>query len=206
MRQTITGLVAAIAVVTASAVPALACGGGLFQSTCSPCGQTYVEPCAQPEVYVAPAPTYTYGGCNTGCGWTHERLADPEPYSERVHQYYYVNQGPTFTGPGDFAPVPTYREGGWSSYRHHHHHHYGYEGGRYEGPRVYGYRTHFHPWHHGYTARPSYRYGYAVRHGYAPHFYAPHHNLRYGMPMGMPRAYGHREMHEMHEHMMRRYN
>jgi hypothetical protein len=154
MRQTITGLVAAIAVMTASAVPALACGGGLFQSTCSPCGQTYVEPCAQPEVYVAPAPTYTYGGCDTGCGWTHERLADPEPYSERVHQYYYVNQGPTFTGPGDFAPVPTYREGGWSGYRHHHHH-YGYEGGRYEGPRVYGYRTHFHPWHHGYSARPS---------------------------------------------------
>ena len=33
MRQTISGLVAAIAVVTASAVPAMACGGGgLFQS------------------------------------------------------------------------------------------------------------------------------------------------------------------------------
>ena len=59
MRQTIKGLFAAIAVVTASAVPALACGGGLFQSSCSPCGQAYVEPCAQPEVYVAPAPTYT---------------------------------------------------------------------------------------------------------------------------------------------------
>ena len=31
MRQTISGLVAAIAVVTASAVPAMACGGGLFE-------------------------------------------------------------------------------------------------------------------------------------------------------------------------------
>jgi hypothetical protein len=45
MRQTISGLVAAIAVVTASAVPAMACGGGLFGS-CSPCGQAYVSPCA----------------------------------------------------------------------------------------------------------------------------------------------------------------
>ena len=46
MRQTISGLVAAIAVVTASAAPALACGGGLFTS-CAPCGQAYVSPCSQ---------------------------------------------------------------------------------------------------------------------------------------------------------------
>ena len=49
MRQTISGLVAAIAVLTVSAVPALACGGlfqgGLFQGGCSPCGQAYVEYC-----------------------------------------------------------------------------------------------------------------------------------------------------------------
>ena len=49
MRQTISGLVAAIAVVTASAAPAMACGGY------SPCAQTYV-----------PAPVYS--GCNSGCG------------------------------------------------------------------------------------------------------------------------------------------
>ena len=63
MRQTISGLVAAVAVMTASAVPAMACGGGLFGSSCSPCGQTYASPCAQAYV---PAPVYT--GCNTGCG------------------------------------------------------------------------------------------------------------------------------------------
>jgi hypothetical protein len=110
MRQMISGLVAAIAVVTASAVPAMACGDGLFGSSCSPCGQAYVSPCAQLQVYVSPAPTYEYSGCNTGCGgWAHERLPDP------VQQYYYVNQGPTYTGPGNFAPYPTYQEGG---YRH----------------------------------------------------------------------------------------
>jgi hypothetical protein len=44
MRQTISGLVAAIAVVTASAAPAMAYVGGLFGSSCSPCGgaQTYL--------------------------------------------------------------------------------------------------------------------------------------------------------------------
>ena len=51
MRQTISGLVAAVAVMmTAGAAPAMACGGGLFTS-CSPCA--YVAPCA-PPVYVAP--------------------------------------------------------------------------------------------------------------------------------------------------------
>ena len=47
MRQMISGLVAAIAVVGASAAPASACG--LFQSTCG---------------YVAPV----YSDCNNGCG------------------------------------------------------------------------------------------------------------------------------------------
>jgi hypothetical protein len=142
MRRTITGLLAAVAVMTASAVPAMACGGGLFQGSCSPCGQAYVAPCAQPQVYVAPVATYT--GCNTGCGgWGYERLADPEQqyYAGQVrHQYYYVNQGPTYTGPGDFAPYRTYQESGYS-YRPH--------------PRFYPSRT-----HHGY------RYGYAPRHHY----------------------------------------
>jgi hypothetical protein len=176
MRQIVSGLVAAVAVVIVSAAPALACGGGLFGS-CSPCGQTF-SPCAAP-VYVAPEPVVS----TCGCGAAYERLPDPEQEyatAPAVHQYYYANQGPTYTGPGDFAPYPTYREGGWG-YRHHHHYGYG---------------------HHGY------RYGYATRHGYAPHGYAPHfygsrHSMRYGAPVGMPRAYGHREM---HEHMMRRYN
>jgi hypothetical protein len=211
MRQLITGLVAAAAVMTASAVPAMACGGGLFQSSCSPCG--YVDPCAQPQVYVPPAPTYSYSGCNTGCGggWGYERLADPEEQyyaAPTRHQYYYVNQGPTYTGPGNFAPYPTYREGGistWSGYRHHpRHYRYGAE---VETPRYYGYRArpHFRAWREGYrhTMRPSVRYGYAPR-NYAPRFYAqPRHSMRYGAPMGMPRMYGNRDR-MMHEHMMRR--
>ncbi len=122
MRQTISGLVAAIAVVAASA-PAMACGYDVG----------YVSPCAQ--VYI-PAPVYS--GCYTGCGgWAYERLPDP------VQQYYYADQGPTYTGPGDFAPYPTYREGtvyGWHGYRHY--------------PYYYGYRRHayFHHWHahHGF--------------------------------------------------------
>jgi hypothetical protein len=57
MRQTISGLVAAIAVVTASAVPAMACGGGGLFGSCSPCGTGYVSPCG--TGYVSPcAQTY----------------------------------------------------------------------------------------------------------------------------------------------------
>jgi hypothetical protein len=113
MRQTISGLVAAIVVLTASAAPAMACG--LFGSSCSPCGRAYVSPCAQTYV-----PTYSYSGCNRGCGgWAHERLSDPaqQYYSDRMQRYYYVNQGPTYTGPGAFAPYPTYQEGA-VSYSH----------------------------------------------------------------------------------------
>jgi hypothetical protein len=58
----------------------------------------------------------SYSGCDFGCGgWAYERLPDP------VHQYYYVNQGPTYSGPGNFAPYPTYQESalGWDGYRRH---------------------------------------------------------------------------------------
>ena len=123
MRQTISGLVAAIAVVTASAAPALACGGPF--GACSPCGAGYVGPCAQTYV-----PAYTYSGCYAGCGgWAFDRLADPVQQYHAApvrHQYYYVNQGPTYTGPGAFAPYPTYQEAavsGWGGYRHHGRHH-----------------------------------------------------------------------------------
>jgi hypothetical protein len=210
MRQTISGLVAAIAVVTVSAVPALACGGGLFQSSCSPCGQAFVSPCAQVEAYVPPAPVYS--GCGScGGGWAYERLSDP------VQQYYYVNQGPTYTGPGNFAPYPTYQEGavsGWGAYRHHPYQ-YGYDGGRYadaythqydgapniEGPGIYGYHHwHGHMGYHGY----AHHYGYEAHHGYAPHYslpprgyYPEHHSMRYGY--GAPHHYGY------HEQVLRRY-
>jgi hypothetical protein len=140
MRQTISGLITAIAVFTAA--PAMACGG-LFGGGCSPC-----SPCAQ--TYVP-----TYSGCNTGCGGgAYERLPDPEVQYQAaptaMPQYYYVDQGPTFTGPGDFAPRRVYREGGiygWGGYHHHRHHHYGYEGHWY----------HHRHWHHYAT---PYQYGY----------------------------------------------
>ena len=103
MRHLFTGLVAAVAVMAAA--PALACG---------------YNPCAAP-VYVAPAPVAHYG-CNPcgGGGWAHQRLAAPE------QQYYYVNQGPTYTGPGNFAPARVYEEGSVSGYGYARPHHYGY--------------------------------------------------------------------------------
>jgi hypothetical protein len=196
MRQTISGLVAAIAVLAASAMPAMACG--LFDSgcgaPCSPCGQSYVAP--------------VYSGCNDGCGpagygYGYERLPDP------VQQYYYVNQGPTYTGPGSFAPYPTYQEGsvgGWNGY-HHRAYHYGYGGGGYGGAAVYGYRAHSH-YGYGYPVHRSIRYGYGYHHGYAAHYslpprgyYGAHRSMRYGYGYhtGMPHQYGYRE------HTMRRY-
>jgi hypothetical protein len=148
MRQTIAGMIAAVAVM--SAAPAMACGG-LFTG-CSPCGQDYVSPCAQTyvapaPVYVSPAPAYATG-CNTcGGGWAYERLPDP------VHQYYYVNQGPTYSGPGNFAPRPSYEETALPTYRHHPYY-----------------------WHHGYRhTYPSVRYGYyphhTMRYGMMHHHY-----------------------------------
>jgi hypothetical protein len=131
-------LVAAFVVMVAGAAPAMACGGGLFQGACSPCGLGYVAPCSQPQVYQAPVyvpPAPFYSGCNTcGGGWGYERLADPATQygygAPMQHQYYYVNQGPTYTGPGNFAPRPTYYEVAY-------------------GPRVYGYRAHLHYRHYG---------------------------------------------------------
>lgn len=115
MRQMISGLVAALAVIVAGAAPAKACDMG-----CAPCG--YVGTCG--AVYVQPYVGY-------------ERLPNPEvQYHHPVAppQYYYVEQGPTYTGPGDFAPRRVYREEGIYGYhRWHHHywhhrwpHHYGY--------------------------------------------------------------------------------
>jgi hypothetical protein len=120
----ISGLVAAVAVMAAA--PAAACGFG----SCSPCGAAYASPCAA-SIYGVPVLSYSYtnhGGCYGGCGWATERLPDP------LQQYYYVNQGPTYTGPGNWAPEPVYREGPG-----------------YGGP-CYGYRRHgarYAPYHYG---------------------------------------------------------
>src|ERR1700761_1092574 len=116
MRQTISGLIAAIAVMTAA--PAFACGG--------------------------------YGGCSpfgyvSTCGGVVERLPDPvvqyNAAPVALPQYYYVDQGPTYTGPGNFAPRRAYREEGisdWRAYhRRVHQYRYGYAG------RWYPHRHHY---------------------------------------------------------------
>jgi hypothetical protein len=130
MRQMISGMVAAVAVMTAGAAPAMACG---------------FAPCALP---VAPV----YSGCNTGCGWGYERLVEP------TTQYYYVNQGPTYTGPGAFAPYPTNQEDAVVAY-----------GAR----QPYGYDTYYRPYRYGYGPRYGYlpRVSYGARYGYAPYYY-----------------------------------
>jgi hypothetical protein len=90
MRQTIAGVAAAIAVMTVSAVPAMACGG-LYPGYGGPCVQSYV-------------PTqYDHGGCYNGCGgWTYPRLPDPvQQYHSvsPVQQYYYVNRARPIAAP-----------------------------------------------------------------------------------------------------------
>ena len=124
MRQIFKGLVAAVAVIAAA--PAMACG---------------YAPCAAPvfaaPVYAAPVVSYGYVGCNPCGGWVAERLPDPE------QQYYCVNQGPTYTGPGNFAPYPVYREGSISGYGYGYNRpHYGYRAHRYgHAGRYYGQRV-----------------------------------------------------------------
>ena len=132
MRQVFLGMIAAVAAMVAGASPAAACGYG----SCSPCAGAFVSPCA-PAYVPVPAYTYSYSGCGACSGWGHyERLADPIAQYHRAvpaPQYYYVNQGPTYTGPGAFAPYPYYQEAGV------------------EGPAVYGHR-----WHHHHYRRHHY--------------------------------------------------
>jgi hypothetical protein len=117
MRHLIKGLIAAAAVMASA--PAMACG---------------YSACAQPLVYAAPVAAY---GCNS-CSWVRERLPDPE------QQYYYVNQGPTYTGPGNWAPYRVYREGSISGYgygynrpyRAHRYYHRHHAARYYQGQRV----------------------------------------------------------------------
>jgi hypothetical protein len=182
MRHTITKLVAGTALaVTLGAATASACevfnpcGGGLFQS-----GYNYNYGYRAGYGYNGYAGCgVVTGGCGvvaTGCGvaaagcggYVAERLPDPTG-----PQYYYVNQGPLYTGPGDVAPAPTYQERtvtGWQGYEE-------------EAPAVYTMprRYHYRPYRVGpvyhYARRPAYRYGYharpPVRYGYAPRFYGP---------------------------------
>lgn len=170
MRQMIKGLIAAVAMMATA--PAMACG---------------FNPCGTP-VYAAPAVTYNYGytgygysgygypsygysGCGSCGGWGVERLADPDQYYQSpVQQYYYANQGPTYTGPGDWAPRPVYREGYARPYYGYRHYAYGYRNSGYRH-RSYGYRHHYRPSYH--------RMQYGYRSGYAPHRYGHRVQRRY---------------------------
>ena len=141
MRHLISGLVAAVAVMAAA--PAMACG---------------YTGCGAPLVYAAPVAVYTSSGCNPcgGVGWGyggygHARLADPE------QQYYYVNQGPTYSGPGAWAPARVYREDSASGYG------YGYRAHR-------AYRPYYHAPRMGY-GHMGYHHGYATHREAAPYHY-----------------------------------
>ena len=183
MRQMFTGLVAAVAAITLGAVPAMACGGGgLFSSSCSPCGQAYVSPCGQ---------SY-YGGGHGYAGYGHhyQRLAAPSP------RYFWVNQGPAYDGPGQFAPRPFYQERTVSGWRGYHRGHYGYTGGPYanpmnhhyfyggpawRGPAITSYRWRHHvrpaPLRYGHHSHSNYRHAVrpSARHG---HSHIHRHNVR----------------------------
>jgi len=166
MRQTITGLVAALAVVTASAAPALACGG-VVAGGCSPCGPV-VSPCAGGYAPFEYGYSYGYGAA------AFQRLPDPT-------RYYYVNQGPTYTGPGQFAPRPYYDDRAVSVYR---------TGSAYTGG-VYA-----DAFTHQYVGAPAlgpvvYRY-----HGRHFHHVGMHHGRMHRMHDGMPHhGYRHHMMH-----------
>jgi hypothetical protein len=116
MRQTVIGLSVAIAAL-GIAGEALACG----YDGCAPLGYSSYN--------------YNYSGfggySEPACGigapctvavtrWHYGHLPNPEPYYYGTWpRYYYVNQGPTYTGPGLLAPVPTYQEravSGWTGY------------------------------------------------------------------------------------------
>ena len=149
MRQTILGFVGIVGLAVAGSAPAMACGG----DGCGPCG--YVDPCAPGYAY-PPIYTYAYTGCGA-CDVTYERLPEPSYPTARypTARYYYVNQGPTYSGPGAFAPYPSYQESavvGWG-YRHPY-----YSGAGVAGPAVYRYRGHY-----GLSYRRSaYRWGHST--------------------------------------------
>ena len=93
MRKTISGLVAAFAVIAAGAAPAKACDTLLAVRLCQPLWQlmcSHMRPMS-----VCPI---------RKCSITPRPIAPP--------QYYYVEQGPTYTGPGNFAPRRFYQEAG----------------------------------------------------------------------------------------------
>ena len=112
MRQTIVGLAVALAAAV-SAAPASACG----YSGCSSPSWNYNYSGFYGNYSMPVAPCAAACGGYSSSGYGH--LPYPaQPYAT-LPQYYWVNQGPTYTGPGLFAPAPTYQEravSGWSGY------------------------------------------------------------------------------------------
>jgi hypothetical protein len=180
MRQYLVGLAAAMAVAAVSAPAMAGCGG------CAPV--VSYSSCAQP-VSASPCGGYGYGG-----GWGYATLPAPVRYYSVQPQYYYVNQGPTYTGPGMFAPAVSYQQravGGWSGYGVGR---YGYSGGPYahpshhyyhgmpavSTPTVYSYRRVYRPRYSAYAPRVyrGPRYHYAPRVYRGPRVWAP--SVRYG--------------------------
>ena len=192
MRKTILRLVAAVALVTAAgAAPAMACGG-LFTGA-------HVSPCGHGESY---GPDHGYGYAGSAA---YERLPDPG-------RYYYVNRGPSFSGPGNFAPYPTYQETAISGPRGYDRPNYGfYDGGPYGGatnhysyaqpsyraPVVYSYPPRHRAYRHGYSMQSGGRHGYSQQ-GFAPR-YGRHHG-RFAGPRVMyaPRYAGPHRGHHQH--------
>lgn len=157
MRKTISGIVAALAMTALGPISAEACGGVL-----QGCGGY------RAGIYGA----YGYVGVSH-----YETLPVP------TGQYYYVNQGPVYDGPGNFAPYPTYQETsvrGWTGYERGLD--YPYDGGPYGsainhfsdyalvwgGPQItsYRWRAGHRPWRYrssSYGMRPTVRIGYSPR-------------------------------------------
>lgn len=184
MRQYLIGLAAAAAVAVVSAPAMAGCGGcgpaislPSF-SSCNPCGG---------GGYAGGWGAYNYNGGS----WGYATLPQPVQYYavQPQAQYYYVNQGPTYTGPGAFAPLVSYQQravGGASGYGVGY---YGYGGGPYANPvdhgyygaaavstpTVYSYRRAYRPYY-----RPTVRYGYGHRWAAPRVMYAPRPTVRYG--------------------------
>jgi hypothetical protein len=114
MRQTIVGLAVALAAAV-SAASASACG----YSGCSSPSWNYNYSGFYGNYSAPVAPCLSACGGYATAGWGYGHLPYPaQPYATQP-QYYWVNQGPTYTGPGLFAPTPTYQEravSGWSGY------------------------------------------------------------------------------------------
>jgi hypothetical protein len=200
MRQTMVGLAVALAV-AASAAPAAACG---YSGCSSPSwNYNYSGFYGNYSAPVAPCPTACggYAPAPYGATWSYSRLPYPaQPYAT-LPQYYYVNQGPTYSGPGMFAPAPTYQEravSGWNGYgpTAYGTTNYSYSGGPYSNatthyydgmppassgyesysdqPRTYSYQSDEDvqaPVYRPYYARPMYHYARPYRRMIAPRYY-----------------------------------